>query len=221
MKMSKSKKPLPTFPDYTKAEELVNSLSHGVGLLFGLIAVPWLIYIASNNSPKHVIGASVFGFGFLLIYAASTLYHSFQEPRLKHRLRILDHIAIYFMIAGSYTPFVVIYVNNTVGYTILGILWALTFIGLFFKIFFVGRFEKLSVGIYILMGWMLLFGARTFWENLPGFTLLLIVIGGLLYTIGVIFYRWESLRYHHGIWHAFVLGGSLSHFIAVWWSVGG
>lgn len=214
-----SKNTIPDFPDYTPMEELVNSLTHGLGLLFGLIAVPWLIYTASTGTWNDLLGVSVYGFSFLLIYAASTLYHSFQKPRLKHRLRIFDHVAIYVMIAGSYTPFVLIYVNNFTGYTILTVLWLLTLIGLFFKVFYVGRFEKLSVAIYILMGWMLVFGARSFWENLPEFTIWPIAIGGLLYTIGVIFYRWESLRYHHGIWHVFVLAASLFHFTAVYWSI--
>lgn len=214
-----SKKSIPPFPDYTPTEELVNSLTHGVGLLFGLIAVPWLIYTASTGSWNNFLGATVFGFSFVLIYAASTLYHSFQHPRLKHHFRIFDHVAIYVMIAGSYTPFVLIYVNNFTGFTILTILWTLTLIGLFFKVFYVGRFEKLSVGIYVLMGWMLVFGARSFLENLPVYAIVPIVIGGLLYTTGVIFYRWESLRYHHAIWHLFVLGGSLSHFTAVYWAI--
>lgn len=209
----------PSFPDYTAKEELVNRLTHGIGLLFGLVAVPWLIYTASNGTWSDLLGASIYGFSFLLIYAASTLYHSFQTPKLKHRLRIFDHVAIYIMIAGSYTPFVLIYVNNLTGYTILSVLWVLTLIGLFFKVFYVGRFEKLSVGIYVLMGWMLIFGARSFWEHLPGFTIAPIAAGGLLYTIGVIFYRWESLRYHHGIWHIFVLAASLFHFTAVYWAV--
>lgn len=210
---------LPPLPEYTRTEELVNSLTHGMGLLFGLIAVPWLVYTASMGSWNDLLGAAVYGFSFLMIYAASTLYHSFQAPKLKHRLRIWDHVAIYVMIAGSYTPFVLIYVNNFTGYTILSILWILTLIGLFFKVFYVGRFEKLSVAIYILMGWMLVFGARSFWEHLPGFTIWPIAIGGLLYTVGVIFYRWESLRYHHGIWHIFVLAASLFHFTAVYWAI--
>lgn len=214
-----SDKSFPPFPSYTRTEELVNSLSHGVGLLFGLVAVPWLVYTASTGSWSELVGATVFGLSFLLIYTASTLYHSFHKPLLKHRLRVFDHVAIYIMIAGSYTPFILIYVNNTTGFAILTILWALTLVGLFFKVFYTGRFEKLSVAIYILMGWMLIFAARTFYENLPGFTLAPIAVGGLLYTLGVIFYRWESLRYHHGIWHLFVLAASLCHFTAVYWSV--
>lgn len=217
--MSKSPLPPPAIA-YSRAEELFNSLSHGLGLLFGIAAVPWLVYTASTGSWNELIGASVYGFSFLLIYTASTLYHSFQEPSLKHRLRIFDHVSIYVMIAGSYTPFVLIYVNNATGFTILTVLWSLTLIGLFFKVFYTGRFEKLSVGIYLLMGWMLIFGARSFWENLPDFTIWPIAVGGLLYSLGVIFYRWESLRFHHGIWHLFVLAGSLFHFVAVFWSVG-
>lgn len=208
------------FPDYTPREELANSLSHGLGLLIGLVAVPWMIMTAlTAGNWNQLLGAAVFGFSFLLVYAASTLYHSFGHPELKHRLRILDHIAIYVMIAGSYTPFVLMYVYNSVGLTILGILWTLTLLGIVFKIFFTGKFEKLSVAIYILMGWMLIFAARTFWLSLPTTCMALIIIGGLFYTIGVFFYRWESLRYHHTIWHGFVLAASLFHLAAVWWSV--
>lgn len=207
-------------PEYTPREELANSLSHALGLLIGLVAVPWMLLTAvAAGNWSQLIGTGVFGFSFLLVYAASTFYHGMRHPDWKHRLRILDHIAIYVMIAGSYTPFVLMYVYNSVGLTILGILWTLTLVGIVFKLFFTGKFEKLSVAIYVLMGWMLIFAARTFWVSLPATCLLLIVIGGLFYTVGVFFYRWESLRYHHTIWHAFVLAASLFHLAAVWWSV--
>jgi len=152
----------------------------------------------------------------LLVYTCSTLYHSFHQPKVKRVLHILDHISIYFMIAGSYTPFVLTYLYNTTGITLLSILWGLTIIGSFFKLFFTGRFEKLSVALYLIMGWMIVFIARPVVANLPMDCILMILAGGLSYTIGVIFYRWEKSPYHHAIWHLFVLGGSICHYIAVW-----
>lgn len=206
----------PTADSLTLKQEIANTISHGLGILFGLVAIPLLLaQVAKSDQIILTLGVSVYAFSFLLVYTCSTLYHGFQQPMVKNILQILDHISIYFMIAGSYTPFILLYVYNQVGITILLTLWGLTFVGIVFKIFFTHRFKYLSTTIYVLMGWMLLAGGKTFFVNLPADVLMLIVVGGILYSLGVIFFLWEKLFYHHLIWHLFVLAASICHFMAV------
>jgi hemolysin III len=204
-----------TSPDTLK-QELANSISHGFGILFGIVAIPLLIASAAKGGNNLVIaGASVYAFSFLMVYTCSTLYHGFQQPQVKNVLQILDHISIYFLIAGSYTPFVLIYVFNSVGLSILAILWGLTLCGTIFKIFFINRFNYLSTAIYVLMGWMLVAAGKTFFVQVPYEIMVLIVAGGVLYSLGVVFYLWEKYLYHHLVWHLFVLAASICHFVAV------
>lgn len=197
-------------------KEIANSITHGFGVLFGIVCIPILIASAVKygNHPG-VVGASVFGFSFLMVYGFSTLYHSISNPVVKKVMKTLDHISIYFLIAGSYTPFLLMYSYNTAGFTVLSILWGLTLLGIFFKVFLIGKFEILSVGIYLAMGWMILFVPGGFREAIPDTAFILIAAGGISYTVGVIFYLWKKLTYHHAIWHLFVLGGSICHYVAV------
>jgi hemolysin III len=197
-------------------QELVNGISHGAGVLFGLIFVPFLIIAATKNiHTGGVIATCIYGFGFLMVFTFSTLYHSFQQPGVKKLLKIFDHISIYFLIAGTYTPFIIIYVNNRFGISLLIALWSLTLIGIFFKIFFTGRFEVLSTIVYLLMGLLLLAGGNTFFVAMPNSVILLIVTGGVLYCTGIIFYVWKRYKFHHGIWHVFVLAAAICHYGAV------
>ena len=189
--------------------ESVNSLSHGLGILFGVICVPVLILLAHKNQHLSALTESViYGCCFILLFTASSMYHGFNQPKLKQRLKILDHISIYFLIAGTYTPVILIYVNNTFGITILVILWCLTSVGVFFKLYFTGRFELVSTGIYLLMGWILFIGGKSFFNEMPTPLISLLTIGGVLYSIGVIFYLWKRYTYHHVIWHLFVLAAA-------------
>ncbi|MEM7658636.1 MAG: hemolysin III family protein [Bacteroidota bacterium] len=200
--------------------ELANSISHGFGLLFGIVGVPLLIATATmNGNVPGIVGASIFGFAFLMMFTASTLYHGFRQPQVKRVLQIIDHISIYVLIAGTYTPFILLYLLNPAGITMLSILWGMTLLGVIYKIFFLGKYKRLSLAIYLSMGWMLLFVAKPFFESVSAATLTLVVSGGILYTLGVIFYRWESLRFHHAIWHLFVLAAALCHYVAVLLSV--
>lgn len=202
-------------------QELANTLTHGLGVLFGLAGVPLLVLNAlENGDPNAWIGALVFGLSFLLLYSSSTLYHLVEEGQRKHLLRKLDHISIYFLISGSYTPFVLIYVQNSTGYLVLGILWGLTIFGTLFKLFYTGKFDIISTLVYLMMGWMLLPVADVFFERIPQETITLIAAGGALYTLGVLFYLWERLTYNHAIWHLFVLSASICHFSAVYLAVG-
>jgi hemolysin III len=170
---------------------------------------------ATKNNNIAVVGAAVYGFCFLLLFSMSTLYHAFQNPRAKKVLHVFDHISIYFLIAGTYTPFLLNYMMNTTGITLLCVLWGLTLIGIVFKIFFTGRFNFVSTIVYIGMGWILLFGGRQFFDAIPFDVMLMIAIGGGLYTVGALFYLWEKLYYHHLIWHLFVLSAAVCHYVAV------
>ena len=209
-----------TIPLRMNKDELANSLTHGVGILLGIIAIPFLgakAIISGNLSA--IIGSGMFGLGFMMVFTFSTLYHSIVQPDVKKTFRILDHISIYFMIAGSYTPFILIYMPSKTGYIILAIQWILTFLGTIYKIFFTGKFKWFSTIVYLAMGWMIVLVIGPFVDSLPLLSLWLIVAGGLLYTVGVVFYKWYSLPYHHAIWHVFVLAASICHFVAVWVAV--
>jgi hemolysin III len=196
--------------------EIANSITHGIGIIFGIAALPVLSAIAATKDHTiAVVGAAVYGFCFLLLFTFSTLYHAFQHPRVKKVLNIFDHISIYFLIAGTYTPFLLNYMMNRMGITLLSVLWGLTLLGIFFKAFFTGRFNFVSTLIYLAMGWILLAGGRQFFDAIPAAVLTMIIIGGLLYTIGTIFYLWEKWYYHHLVWHLFVLAAAISHYVAV------
>lgn len=196
--------------------EIANSITHGIGIIFGIAALPVLSALAvTKNHTSAVVGAAVYGFCFLLLFTFSTLYHAFQHPRVKKVLHVFDHVSIYFLIAGTYTPFLLNYMMNATGITMLAVLWSLTFIGIFFKLFFTGRFNFVSTVVYVGMGWILLFSGKQFFEAVPWPVLIMILIGGVLYSIGVVFYLWEKLYYHHIIWHLFVLAAAICHYVAV------
>lgn len=197
-------------------QELVNSLTHGFGMIFGIIGIPILIALATNaHHTAGIVGASVYGFCFLMLFTFSTLYHGFQQQRVKEVLQVFDHISIYFLIAGTYTPFLLIYMFNAFGITLLCVLWGLTVIGILFKIFFTGKLEILSTLIYLAMGWILIVGGRTFFSSMPASVMIMVIIGGGLYSIGVIFYLWEKYTYNHAIWHLLVLAAAICHYVAI------
>lgn len=197
-------------------QEMINSLSHALGILFGLICIPILITQAvKNGSWAGTVGASIYGLCFLMVFTSSTLYHGFQQQRIKRLMKIFDHISIFFLIAGTYTPFLLIYMNNNMGITLLVVLWSLTFSGTIFKCFFTGRWEILSTIIYLAMGWMLIVPGRDFFSNMPVSVIALILTGAGLYTVGVSFYIWEKRRYSHAVWHSFVLIAAICHYVAI------
>src|SRR5437870_829879 len=181
-------------------EELLNSITSAAGILFGLVSIPILVWNATNHASKPVAaGAGIYGLSFLMLFTFSTLFHWEKEGRIRKILKILDHISIYFLIAGTYTPFILIFVNNSFGITILSVLWALTLLGVVFKTFFTGKFDTLSTLVYLIMGWILLTGANAFFANMPATVIVLIICGCCLYTVGVIFYIWRWFAYHHAI----------------------
>lgn len=201
---------------YTRKQEIVNGLTAGPGILFGVSGIPVLIglAIAHNNLPG-IIGSGIYGFCFLFLFTSSTIYHFVQEPGLKKLFRIIDHISIYFLIAGTYTPFLLVYMNNSFGITLLSVLWVLTALGIIFKIYLTGKYEFVSTLMYVFMGWIMLAGGRRFFHDLPTPVLVLIAVGGLLYTTGVLFYTRDKHTFSHAVWHLFVLVAAVVHYVAV------
>ena len=196
-------------------EEIANAVTHGVGLLASLVAFPLLILAAvARGDSWYVVGCSVFGATLVALYAASTLYHAVPHGRAKRTLRVVDHAAIYLLIAGTYTPFTLGVLRGAWGWTLFGIVWTLAGLGILFKVTLGLRFPKASTLVYVLMGWMAILAIRPLTAAVPVAGLGWLVAGGLLYTGGVAFYAWRA-RYSHTVWHLFVLGGSACHFVAV------
>jgi hemolysin III len=201
---------------YTHKQEFVNGLIHGFGMIFGISCLPVLTAIAAAHNNVHgVVGAGIYGFCFLLLFSASTLYHLVPERRAKRVLEILDHISIYFLIAGTYTPFILIYMYNTFGLTLLVTLWVLALCGIVFKSMLTGKFDVISTGIYLLMGWAIIVGGRRFFDAMPTDVVVMVATGGVLYTVGVIFYLWDKHMYTHALWHGIVLAAAICHYVAV------
>lgn len=203
-------------PIQTRAEEWANSITHGIGVVLSVIGLPILVVMAiARGEISLLVGSSIFGGTLVFMYAASTLYHSFRKPNLKRVLRILDHIAIYLLIAGTYTPFVLLYFDGGWAWTLLCLEWGIALAGIVFKLFFTGRFEVASTIVYIAMGWLAVGVMKPLLVAAPSGCVAWMAAGGLLYTGGIVFYAWERLRYNHAIWHVFVLGGSLCHYLAL------
>jgi hemolysin III len=201
---------------YGFLEEIFNSITHGVGALISIIGLILLILFSSfYGQTSHVVSCTIFGIALVMLYTASTLYHSCRQQNIKHVFKILDHSCIYVLIAGTYTPFMLIIVRGVLGWTIFVIVWSLTILGIVFKAFFVNRFKIVSTVAYILMGWLIIFAIKPMFNGLPGQGIIWLIAGGLAYSLGTIFYGWKKLPFNHAIWHVFVLAGSTCHFIAV------
>jgi hemolysin III len=197
-------------------EELINALTHGLGATAALAGGAVLITLAALFGDGWQLTASiVFGITLLLLYVASTLYHAVQHPVLKGRLKVFDHCAIYLLIAGTYTPFTLIGLRGPLGWTLFSVIWGLAFFGVIFKLFYAGRFKLLSTLIYIAMGWLIIIAAKPTMQALDGWTFGWLLAGGAFYTLGTFFYHRPSMRYSHAIWHMFVIGGSVCHYISV------
>ncbi len=203
-------------PFYSLAEEIANSVTHGIGAVLSVAGLTLLVVLAAiYGDVWRVVSFSIYGSTLVILYLASTLYHSFQNPRVKHVFRILDHVSIYLLIAGSYTPFLLVSMRGAWGWSLLGAVWGLALLGVAFKVIFIGRYEVLATAAYVLMGWMVVIAFKEMLVRVPPGGIALLIAGGLTYTFGVIFYAWEKLPFNHAIWHLFVLGGSICHFFAV------
>lgn len=208
--------------DRRTAEEVANAVTHGVGLVASLVALPFLVGAAPQPGDALLTtGRALFAGSLVLLYAASTLYHAVPPSALKQRLRILDHAAIYLVIAGSYTPFALGVLRGRWGFGILAAIWTLALAGIVWKLFGGLRFERTSTVLYLAMGWLALVVAGPLVARMPMAGLAWIAAGGLAYTIGVLFYRWERLPFGHTVWHLFVLAGSACHGVAVHWYASG
>lgn len=200
----------------TRNEELANGISHILGVFFCLFAMPFLIVLAyREHNLVTVLSVLVFGIGMLLVYSFSSLYHLAQKEKTKQLLKIADHISIYYLIAGTYSPLMIIYLNKETALVFLGIMWSIVLLGTFFKIFYVDRFKFLSVLFYLLMGWMIVFVIKPLWGVIPLSIFLWILAGGLSYTVGVYFYVKGHKNYFHTVWHFFVLFGTIFHYVAI------
>lgn len=196
-------------------EEIANSITHGVGALAALAALPLLVAAALPRGVSAVVGSTVFGATMLLLYVTSTLYHALARNRAKKVFRVLDHSAIYLLIAGTYTPFTLGVLRGAWGWTLFGVVWALAATGVALTGALGVRYPKASTAVYIAMGWLVVVAVQPLLEHLPREGLAWLVAGGLAYTGGAVFYGWHRLRYHHTVWHLFVLAGSCCHCIAV------
>ena len=205
---------------YSEKEEKLNVLTHGFGLLLSVIAL-FLLIVKSIKSENTTIITSfiIYGLSLIILYAASTFYHAAKAPELRYKLNIFDHASIYVLIAGTYTPFTLVTLEGWVGWTVFGVSWGLALIGVILKLFYTGKYDRISTIAYVLMGWLIVFAIKPLLANLSYEGLLWLFLGGIFYTVGAILYSMNKMKYNHAIFHFFVLLGSISHFMAVYYHV--
>lgn len=199
---------------YSFAEELVNAITHGIGAMLSVAALTLMVVVANNG--LALTSAIVYGSSMILLFLASTLYHAITHTPTKQVMKMLDHCAIYLLIAGTYTPFMLISLQGAWGYTLLSVVWSLAAVGICFKVVFKQRFEKLSLMTYLGMGWLVVVAMPEMISNVAFGGLVLIASGGVAYTLGAVFYAIKKIPFNHAIWHLFVLAGSVCHFLAVY-----
>lgn len=201
---------------YNWKEELANAITHGIGFLLSIPALVILIVSAAQKGePLQIVSFTIFGITMLLLYLFSTMLHSFKPSKAKNVFAVLDHSAIYLLIAGTYTPLVLVAVNGALGWTLFGIVWGLAIAGITLKCFLINRFRVLSTVFYLVMGWLVIIAIKPLYLSLSGTGFGLLLTGGLLYSVGAIFYIWRNLPYSHAIWHLFVIAGSACMYFCV------
>lgn len=202
--------------ELSQSEEITNAILHGIGLGLAIAALVVLVVFARlYGDGRYVAAFSIYGSTLVILYLASTLYHSFPRGKVKDIFRILDHACVYLLIAGTYTPLALIALQGRLGWTIFWIVWGIALVGIVFKIFFIKRFIVLSTLLYLAMGWLIIAVIKPLIASVNPTSLLFLFIGGLSYTVGTAFYGWQKMKYNHAIWHLFVLGGSICHFFTV------
>ena len=199
---------------YSMAEELLNTITHGVGALLSVAALTLMILVA--NDGFELTSAIVYGTSMVILFLASTLYHAIAHVETKKVLKLLDHCAIYLLIAGTYTPFMLISLKGAWGYSILSIVWTMAIVGIYFKLMYKQRFPKISLFTYLAMGWLIIIAAPQMIANIATGGLVLLACGGAAYTLGAVFYAIKKIPFNHAIWHVFVLAGSVCHFLAIY-----
>ncbi|MBB6453315.1 hemolysin III [Salirhabdus euzebyi] len=201
---------------FTKAEEISNSITHGIGAVLSIAALVLLVvFSASEGTVWHLVSLTIFGVSMVILYFSSTLLHALPAGKAKDILEIFDHSSIYLFIAGSYTPIMLLVVQGWLGWTLFGIVWGLAIGGTVFKIFFVKKYLVTSTVLYVVMGWMIVFAWEPLVTKIDATSLILLIIGGVIYTVGSIFYVWRGFKHHHAVWHLFVLAGSTVHFFCM------
>ena len=201
---------------YTLGEEIVHSITHGIGAGLSVAGLTLLVVLAVLfGNVDQIVSFSIYGASLIILYMASTLYHSFQHPPVKRVFRVIDHACVFLLIAGTYTPFLLLGIRGAWRWTLLIIIWGLAILGVSLKILFPHRFHKLFVLMYILMGWLSVVMFKEMLANLPVGGVVWLAVGGVVYTVGVIFYALKKIPYMHAVWHVFVLGGSACHYFAV------
>jgi hemolysin III len=210
----------PGLPSYRAGEEIANGVSHGIGMVLAVAALVVLtVYASALGSTRHIVGCTIYGVTLILLYTASTLYHSIQRPGAKTVLRVFDHSTIFLLIAGTYTPFTLVNLRGPWGWSLFGLIWGLALLGIILQFSLLRRYAFLRVLLYVAMGWVVVVAIKPLMASVPPIGLALLVAGGLAYTGGIGFYVWHRLPYHHAIWHGFVLAGSVLHFFSVFYSV--
>ena len=205
---------------YLPAEEKINIISHAIGFVLSIVALVLLVTHASMHGDVwHIVSFSIFGASLIILYAASTFYHSAKKPELRKRLKIIDHASIYVLVAGTYTPFTLVTLNGKLGWLIFGISWGLALTGIILKLFFTGKYNLISTSMYVFMGWVIVFAIKPLINNLPSEGFLWLLAGGISYTLGAILYSIKKIKFNHAIFHMFVLTGSFCHFISVFFYV--
>lgn len=201
---------------FSTGEEIANAITHGIGALLSIAGLVILIvYSSLHGTAWHVVSFTVFGVSMLLLYFSSTMVHALRPGKAKNLFEIFDHSSIYFFIAGTYTPITFIVIGGKLGWTMFGIIWGLAIGGTIFKVFFVKKFLFTSTILYVLMGWLVVMGWNQIVSTMSTAGVFWLVLGGILYTLGAVFYVWRGFKYHHMVWHLFVLGGSTAHFFCV------
>ena len=205
---------------YSPIEEKINIISHAIGFILSIVALVLLVTHANlHGDVWHIVSFSIFGASLIILYAASTFYHNAKKPELRNRLKIIDHAAIYVLIAGSYTPFTLVTLQGTIGWVIFGTSWGLALTGIILKLFFTGKYNLISTLMYVFMGWVIVFAIKPLINNLPLEGLFWLFAGGMAYTMGAVLYSIKKIKFNHAIFHVFVLMGSFSHFVSVFFYV--
>ena len=205
---------------YSPIEEKINITTHAIGFILSIVAFVLLVTHANlHGDIWHIVSFSIFGASLIVLYAASTFYHSAKKSELRNRLKILDHASIYILIAGTYTPFTLVTLNGTIGWVIFGTTWGLALTGIILKFFFTGKYNLISTIMYVLLGWVIVFAIKPLINNLPLEGLLWLLAGGIFYTIGAILYSIKKIKFNHAIFHMFVLSGSFCQFMSVFFYV--
>ena len=204
-------------PKYSKKEEKLNVLTHAFGLIMSIVGLPFLLLKSLQyNGFWQPLSIVIFGVSLIVLYAASTFYHASKDSKLRRKLNIFDHAAIYFLIAGTYSPFTIIILDGSLGWLIFSCTWVFAFVGIVLKFFFTGRYDKLSTAIYILMGWQIILVIKPLMNAFSINGLQFLFAGGVFYTVGALLYSSKKITYNHAIFHVFVLLGSTSHFICIY-----